>query len=243
MWPALIAAGAQIVGGLIGSKGQKDTNSANAAQVAQTNQFNAQQAELNRQFQERMSDTQYQRAVDDMRAAGLNPALAYQQGGAGTPTGSTASGTAARLDNPVAPIAAGIQTAGGALAQAVNYAEAKSRIALNQASAYETAMKGSLAALDQSRLSDSDIQQTLKDTLKAQLRSIQTNAMESSSRIALNQQEFAQKRLPDDYQKLWAPWMNTAKDVGRTLQEFIPRFRLSFNHESRSNTFNGGKPE
>lgn len=42
-------------------------------------------------FQERMSNTQYQRAMDDMRAAGLNPILAYKQGGAGTPGGSTYS--------------------------------------------------------------------------------------------------------------------------------------------------------
>ncbi|AXL14741.1 DNA pilot protein [Microviridae sp.] len=51
----------------------------------------AAESRANREFQALMSNTSYRRAVVDMKAAGINPILAYQQGGASSPSGSMAS--------------------------------------------------------------------------------------------------------------------------------------------------------
>jgi len=76
VWGAIAAAAIPAAMSYIGGK------EANAA--------NAQMASNQMDFQERMRQTQYQTTVADLKAAGLNPMLAYTQGGAGTPQGATA---------------------------------------------------------------------------------------------------------------------------------------------------------
>ncbi|UPW41072.1 DNA pilot protein [Sigmofec virus UA08Rod_5614] len=58
------------------------------------NSFSASEAQKNRDFQERMSNTSYQRAIDDMKKAGINPVLAFNQGGSSTPTGGFSTSVA-----------------------------------------------------------------------------------------------------------------------------------------------------
>ena len=56
--------------------------------------YNSNEAEKNRKFQELMSNTQYQRAANDLRNAGLNPWLVMQNLTASTPSGSQATSSA-----------------------------------------------------------------------------------------------------------------------------------------------------
>lgn len=86
MWPTVIAAGASALGSIL-------QNKATDERQKETQEFNAAQAQKQMDFQERMSSTAYQRAMADMRAAGLNPILAYQKGGASSPSGASASST------------------------------------------------------------------------------------------------------------------------------------------------------
>lgn len=143
---ALLGAGASILGGVLGKEGQAATNK------AQIKLARDQMA-----FQERMSSTAYQRAADDLEAAGLNRILAL-----GSPA-SSPSGAMAILRNPEAPLAAGV-TAAPASAQAVRMANAQRK---NIEQATKTA-----AATESNQKAQADLNRDVSNRVYAEIKEI-----------------------------------------------------------------------
>lgn len=78
-----IAAGASLLGSGI-----------NAWQKQKDRDFNSAEAQKQRDWEEKMSNTAYQRSVADMKAAGLNPAMMYGGSGGESSTPSAAAANA-----------------------------------------------------------------------------------------------------------------------------------------------------
>ncbi|QCQ84865.1 DNA pilot protein [Blackfly microvirus SF02] len=188
MWESLIGAGASLLGGILGSSGQQSANQ-------QSMQFNAQQADLNRQWQERMSNTAYQRSMADMKAAGLNPILAYSQGGASTPSGGQAS---AKLENTMEHLGKGVTSAGGMAARNVE---------LNQVKA-NTAQSVTTADLNTANktLADANTIKTNQETV--------TSAAEARRKDAETAYTMEQMQNPQGLRDLWKAQAHSAKTQG-----------------------------
>ena len=116
----------QIGAGIIGAIGQGETNRSNRGianmqtqvnvkEAKKNREWQANQAHINRQFQEQMSSTSHQRAVSDLKAAGLNPLLALGQGAstsAGSmPGGSQGQAVGATVENELGGLAASAASA------------------------------------------------------------------------------------------------------------------------------------
>lgn len=166
----IAALGSAAIGAVANWWGQSSANDTNRDIAQQNNAFNAQEAERNRNWQAYMSNTAWQRGVADMKAAGINPMLAFSKGGASTPGGSQASGN---VGNPQQNTMAGFN---GALQTALQVYTAKQNLENARLSgqniAADTALKTANAgvAANTAQKVAADTALTVANTPKAQVR-------------------------------------------------------------------------
>lgn len=210
----------------------------------EANRFSAQQAELafqreasesqkNRDFQEYMSNTEYQRGVADMQAAGVNPALLYGNGAgpASSPAGATASASAANSVNPNSGMSMSDIMAIAMLPQQIK--QMKADVGLKEANA-ELASANALkaradAALTQKNINIFDVRQgaeiskLLQDVeeskVRARLAEQNINESEARQQYTVLQSALAAIDLQhrDELDRLQNEYLRVQKNIGNSV--------------------------
>jgi hypothetical protein len=161
----LLSAVPGVIGGLLGFRGQRDVNKRNL-QIAREQMA----------FQERMSNTAYQRAARDLEAAGLNRILAL-----GSPA-TTPAGALATMQNPLAG-AAGVLSKASSTArerqiqgqQMRNLIETENLIANQSAKTVQDEMTGAAT----------------EDRIRAEIDNIREQTRINSARALMSEKEAA----------------------------------------------------
>lgn len=161
--------------------------------------YNSAEALKNREWQEHMSNTSYQRAVEDMKKAGLNPILAFSNGGASTPGGSagTISGASMGL---ASSSALGISRSGGFVPNAYESSSWNKSDWYNAAQSWQQ-------MLSTTQMSPYGLQKTLTEIGKDTSKAIDKNVPKKSDRKSNYQApqnktgSYGEKRKPGDYLK------------------------------------------
>ncbi len=161
---ALISGGISLLGGERGNmrraaEAQKDRDF-QSTEAATSRDFTSAQSKRQMDFQERMRSTEWQVGVEDMKKAGLNPALAYSQGGASSPggaagAGAAGSGSQARQEDTITP----------AISSAMQYRRLSAELKNMQATRENVQMDTSIKAGNWRRLLGGSVSSIVSDPL------------------------------------------------------------------------------
>ena len=208
---------ASLAGGALSFLGQQGAN-----------QQNMENAQAQMAFQKEMSNTSYQRAVEDMKAAGLSPMLAYSQGGASVPTGAM----------PVVQnkLGAGVEAAQKSLAtgsavqlQNAQIDQTNSQSVLNSANAALAQANAERAKAEtvNTIATTPNIVKTL-EKIGAEIKQLQAGASASSATAAQITQRTAIEKPQAEFAKdqpTWAKYLSPVSQSIGTILDAIQTFK------------------
>lgn len=188
-WMAAAQIGGDLLGAYLGYRGQKDAN-----------EMNYRIAKEQMQFQERMSNTEWQRGIADMKAAGINPLMAVFKGGASSPPGASA-----HMENELAIPAASARSVGDRIAQLVQLkkVEADTRLTNAEAEIRENTAKWSAMSAEE----------------QAKQVIIQTNNLAQDFAIKINQEDIGNELVRQE--RLTTHQMEVLQPLLRRYQELM----------------------
>ncbi len=192
-WGAALSGGISLLGGMLSNKGASNRNKSQIASAKDTNKFNAEQAALNRGFQQDMSNTAHQREVSDLRSAGLNPILSATGGsGASTASGSTASGVMPNIEDQISPGISKALEIRKNIAD-VKYAESQAKHAEAQASKAGAETKG--IVYQQMERIDAELDKIVSERGKIDNESLKIRMDKILSELSGHEKELAVEEL------------------------------------------------
>lgn len=202
--PAIGAIASAGIGAVAGHNAQAKSNRVNIDMARENMAFQERMAANAERFSERMSSTAAQRRVADLRAAGLNPALAYESQ-ASSPTGVTAGGSQARVEPTIRDLP-------NVLASAMQFKQMKQALEIGEETKDKIIAERKEA---QQRASESSTRQKLLD-------------QDYAFKADFQPHDMRRKILENTMLGLQVPGMENIRDMEKRLGELSPSARLFF---------------